>query len=100
VRILAVFVEPDAIRTEVVAVLSRDGPEARVERAWAGESGNVYTLHSQVGVGHLPMSRLKRMPRRVSDYGVSRSAVPMPVGWLLFAVSLGVGVLIGWLIWG
>ena len=27
-------------------------------------------------------------------------AIPLALGWLLFAVALGIGILIGWLIWG
>jgi ATP-dependent Clp protease ATP-binding subunit ClpC len=47
--------------------------------------------------------RIGRTPRRVSSYagprrfGVSAALV---LGWLLFAVALAVGVLIGWAIWG
>jgi ATP-dependent Clp protease ATP-binding subunit ClpC len=41
--------------------------------------------------------------RRSSAYGPRTIAIgsgPLVVGWLLFAVALGVGVLLGWLIWG
>ena len=44
------------------------------------------------------------MPRRVAAYGPgsmqTSPALPLVLGWLLFAVALGVGVLVGWAIWG
>ncbi len=43
-----------------------------------------------------------RMPRRVAAYGspAPSSLQPLLLGWSLFAVALGIGILIGWLIWG
>jgi hypothetical protein len=38
------------------------------------------------------------MPRRARAKTATREV--LVVGWLLFGVSLGIGVLIGWLIWG
>jgi protein-arginine kinase activator protein McsA len=44
------------------------------------------------------------MPRRVAAYGPpptrTSSALQLVLGWLLFAVALGVGILVGWAIWG
>ena len=44
------------------------------------------------------------MPRRVAAYGPASTqrspALPLVLGWLLFAVALGVGILVGWAIWG
>ena len=42
--------------------------------------------------------------RRVADYGpASTQASPvlqLVLGWLLFAVAMGIGILVGWAIWG
>jgi len=44
------------------------------------------------------------MPRRVAEYGPPSTrkspALLLVLGWLLFAVASGVGVLVGWAIWG
>ena len=49
----------------------------------------------------IPRRRSARMPRRIATYGESaRRRTKLLTGWLLFAVSLGVGILIGWAIWG
>jgi ATP-dependent Clp protease ATP-binding subunit ClpA len=64
-----------------------------LERAWAGEP-----------LPQLPVRSLgssQRMPRRVSDYDPEPGrSFHMVIGWLLFAVALGVGIVIGWAIWG
>jgi hypothetical protein len=43
------------------------------------------------------------MRRRVATYGagVTTTSLMSPIvfGWLLFAVAMGVGILIGWAIW-
>ena len=43
-------------------------------------------------------------PRRVAEYGpggMPTSPIsPIVLGWLLFALALGAGILIGWAIWG
>lgn len=44
--------------------------------------------------------RLWRLPARVPSSGSRNLVSPLVVGWTLFAVALGVGVLIGWAIWG
>ena len=70
VRILAEFASPADIRSEVV-------------RALSGESE-----------GPPRRQRLVLRPRR------RIFVLPLVVGWLLFATALGVGILIGWAIWG
>ena len=44
------------------------------------------------------------MPRRIHTYGRGAklwlSSTAIAVGWLLFGVALGIGILIGWGIWG
>jgi ATP-dependent Clp protease ATP-binding subunit ClpC len=74
VRILAEFATPAAVRAEVVRAFS--GGSARV----AAESSKRkrLTLHRR---------------RRIF-------VLPLVLGWLLFATALGVGILIGWAIWG
>jgi ATP-dependent Clp protease ATP-binding subunit ClpC len=45
----------------------------------------------------------RRLPRRSAQYGTWRSADAtslLMLGWLLFAAALGIGILIGWAIWG
>ena len=49
-----------------------------------------------------PSSR-RRLPRRVATSHELRrpsATTALVVGWLLFAAALGVGILIGWAIWG
>jgi ATP-dependent Clp protease ATP-binding subunit ClpA len=43
-----------------------------------------------------------RMPRRVASYGEfeTHPARSLVLGWLLFGAALGIGILIGWAIWG
>ena len=44
--------------------------------------------------------RPRRTPRRISDSTAPSPAGWIALGWLLFGGALGVGILIGWLIWG
>jgi ATP-dependent Clp protease ATP-binding subunit ClpC len=79
-RILLDFgVSPDAVRDVVVRALSGTG--ARVQ------------LHGP-GATSMPVMRRLRQPPR---FALSSALL---LGWLLFAVALGVGVAIGWAIWG
>jgi ATP-dependent Clp protease ATP-binding subunit ClpC len=44
-----------------------------------------------------------RIRRRRTGYGpalAEHAAFPFVLGWLLFAAALGIGLLVGWLIWG
>jgi hypothetical protein len=43
---------------------------------------------------------MRRPPLRVPGYRPRSPLVPVAVGWLLFAGALGIGILIGWAIWG
>jgi hypothetical protein len=49
-----------------------------------------------------PGSRLRSggMPQGSVSYAVGLGVAPLFLGWLLFGVALGIGVLISWLIWG
>jgi len=51
-----------------------------------------------------PPVRSRRMPRRISSYDpepVRPGPTPaLVIGWALFGLSLGIGILIGWAIWG
>jgi ATP-dependent Clp protease ATP-binding subunit ClpC len=47
-----------------------------------------------------PRVRMRRPPLRVPGYRPRSPLVPVAVGWLLFAGALGIGILIGWAIWG
>jgi ATP-dependent Clp protease ATP-binding subunit ClpC len=81
-RILLDFGVPaDAVREEVLRSLGGAPGGARVQ------------LH---GPGAMPspiMRRLKEPPR----FALTSAVL---LGWLLFAVALGVGIAIGWAIWG
>jgi ATP-dependent Clp protease ATP-binding subunit ClpC len=79
-RILLDFgVSPDAVREAVVRALSGTG--ARVQ------------LH---GPGAMPMPAMQRL-RQPPRFHPGSAIL---LGWVLFAVALGVGIAIGWAIWG
>ncbi len=71
-----------------------------LERAWSGEfpfhppRAVLYPERASLGFGGI-----RRMPRRVSNYAPERLAGPLLLGWLLFGAALGIGILIGWLVW-
>jgi hypothetical protein len=49
----------------------------------------------------LPPEVIQQLKLTSTVGGRRRRTLPeLVVGWLLFAVALGVGVLIGWAIWG
>ncbi len=57
------------------------------------------TLRNQVigmlsGPGHTRVSGTARRSRRTSPYAA------LLLGWALFAAALGIGILVGWAIWG
>jgi ATP-dependent Clp protease ATP-binding subunit ClpC len=79
-RILLDFgVSSDAVREGVVRALSGTG--ARVQ------------LNGPGATAMPAMKRLKRPPRL-------QLSSALLLGWVLFAVALGVGIAIGWAIWG
>jgi ATP-dependent Clp protease ATP-binding subunit ClpC len=79
-RILLDFgVSSDAVRDAVVRALS--GMGARVQ------------LHGPGATAMPAVQRLKRPPR----FQLSSALL---LGWVLFALALGVGIAIGWAIWG
>jgi hypothetical protein len=72
-----------------------------VERAWERREPAVpRSTGRRRRPRRVPAVRPRTMPRRTSDYGPPSPARWIAVGWLLFAGALGVGILIGWLIWG
>jgi hypothetical protein len=80
-----------------------------LQRAWRGEEppraeGLPWSVQSTVGRSAESTYRLaplfSRIPKRSSTYGPPTMRSQLLVGWMLFAVALGVGVLIGWAIWG
>lgn len=73
-------VSADRIRDEVVRMLGRPPP--------AG------------GPPPPPVPWPRPRRRRRYAWSPERPSVLILVGWLLFAVALGIGILIGWLIWG
>jgi ATP-dependent Clp protease ATP-binding subunit ClpC len=84
-QILAAFdVDAEIIRNEVIRTLSGPGrPQSEV----AAEARS----RPHPREGH----------RRALGYAPGRmEAVPLVLGWLLFGVALGLGVVIGWAIWG
>jgi hypothetical protein len=80
-----------------------------LERAWKAPVPTPATPNPAVLPGGRVVSFGGRhsfgsMPRRVAAYGPASTqkspALPLVLGWLLFAVALGVGILVGWAIWG
>jgi hypothetical protein len=74
-----------------------------VERAWEGRESEL-----KPGIGRalrprgVPIARAGRMPRRVSSYASTSISSParwIAVGWILFGGALGIGILLGRLIW-
>jgi hypothetical protein len=72
-------VSSDAVPDGVVRALSGDG--ARVQ------------LHGAGATAMPAMQRLRRQPR-------FQPSSALLFGWVLLAVALGVGIAIGWTIWG
>jgi len=71
-----------------------------LQRAWADEERPLPSAHRlSMGTYH-PAPRFSRTPRGSATYGAPTMFSRLLAGWLLFAVALGVGVLIGWAIWG
>jgi ATP-dependent Clp protease ATP-binding subunit ClpA len=83
-RILLDFdVDAERIRVELIRMLSGEG---RVGARAASVP---------------PRRAVASMPRRTTESAsLSSWMVPLLLGWALCALALGVGVLIGWLIWG
>jgi ATP-dependent Clp protease ATP-binding subunit ClpC len=116
-RILLDFdADAETIRNEIIPMLSGPGgqqpgagpgsdpsswgPE-EAERARARAEARIFA-HDPSAATEL-RSRYRAQFRRRAGLGYARGrmqAVPFLPGWLLFGVSLGLGVLIGWAIWG
>ena len=85
-QILAAFdVDADTIRNDVIRTLSGPG------RPQGGVAAELRSRPPRSQGG--PHEGLGYAPARME-------AVPLLLGWLLFGVALGLGVLIGWAIWG
>jgi ATP-dependent Clp protease ATP-binding subunit ClpA len=106
-RILLDF-DADAtkIRDEVVRMLSRPGGRRPSEEEytepfpWGLDPGAGIRNDPNVSFRISPW-RIGRMPRRVSDYGPSDDRrVFLVLGFALFGVASGIGLFVGWLIWG
>ena len=71
-----------------------------LERAWWNEPASVADPAYAPSPG--VFATLSRMPRRVAIYGrpVVSPHLPLLLGWALFAAAMGIGILIGWAIWG
>ena len=120
-RILLDFdADADKVRDAVLRALGSQrrpvGPELRaeIERVRAekeaalarGDEEQAAALHAEEG-------RLRRVADEPvppfppslpgwasSGFRARDAAIPFVVGWLLFAAALGVGILVGWAIWG
>jgi ATP-dependent Clp protease ATP-binding subunit ClpC len=84
VRILAGFTDPERIRQELLSVLTGESGSSVIEMPYEGGSA---------------WPRMPVRPSRLSG-GSGITAAAILLGWLLFALALGIGILIGWLIWG
>jgi ATP-dependent Clp protease ATP-binding subunit ClpA len=112
--------DTEKIRNEIIRMLSGPGPaqpvdpelRPEIERLRAKKDAAIdagqFERAAQLrdrerrlrhGEGEHP-SELR--PPRWTGYGppVLRTTSPFVLGWLLFALALGVGLLLGWLIWG
>jgi ATP-dependent Clp protease ATP-binding subunit ClpC len=85
-RILMDFAQLEEIRAVALAIIAAGRP--REERA---SRSHLSTLAPEV-IDELKLTR--------AAVGNKKALSLLLVGWLLFAVALGVGVLIGWAIWG
>jgi hypothetical protein len=73
----------------------------RLERAWAGEpEPPVVSVWESMRPPPPVRVRPRRMPRRVADYAPGSVLRPLLLGWCMFGVAAGIGLLVGWLIWG
>jgi ATP-dependent Clp protease ATP-binding subunit ClpC len=96
-----ILLESDAdaekIRHEIIRMLS--GPGTRAQRP-----GGATVVTMSGGPGGRVQSRVSMPHRTVSRTpGRGRSLLTVELlvaGWLLFAGALGIGVLVGWAIWG
>jgi ATP-dependent Clp protease ATP-binding subunit ClpC len=84
VRILAGSTDPERIRQELLSALSCESGSSVIDIPYEGGAA---------------WPRIRARPSHLSP-GSGLTAAAILVGWLLFAVSLGIGLLIGWLIWG
>jgi ATP-dependent Clp protease ATP-binding subunit ClpC len=86
-RILADFdAPPQKVAHEVLSKL-----------AAAPQSEYVGSFATQLGE---PALAAPEFLNRLTELAARRSLLPLLVGWLLFGVALGLGLLLGWLIWG
>jgi ATP-dependent Clp protease ATP-binding subunit ClpC len=71
-----------------------DKMRAEIVRTLGGRAGSAWQMAVREGGGRQPRRLRRRAP---SPF---RSAAPIVVGWALFGAPLGVGILVGRLIWG
>jgi hypothetical protein len=80
-----------------------------LQRAWADEEpppahrlswGARSTFPTTAEGTYHPARRLSRIPKGRATHSAPTMFSQLLAGWVLFAVALGVGVLIGWAIWG
>jgi ATP-dependent Clp protease ATP-binding subunit ClpA len=94
--------DAEKIRNRVIEML----PAPRPSESTAGPS-TVGRHRRRLTVQAQPLWRIHSEMTPSSgwtDYArssrVRHDLLPIAAGWLLFAVSLGIGILVGWLIWG
>ncbi|MGH2995927.1 MAG: UvrB/UvrC motif-containing protein [Gaiellaceae bacterium] len=75
--------------------------EAAIEAKDFERAAALRDRERQLRFGTGEHSRELRPPRWTS-FGprIERTTFPLVIGWALFGVALGVGLLLGWLIWG
>jgi ATP-dependent Clp protease ATP-binding subunit ClpC len=84
IQILASFTDPETIRRKLLSMLT------------GGSGSSVIEIPNEGGA---VWPRMRVRPSRSSG-GSGITAAAILLGWLLFAGALGIGLLIGWLIWG
>jgi ATP-dependent Clp protease ATP-binding subunit ClpC len=83
--------ENEGVASQILLDFGADGEELRDEimRMLSGSAAPEETRRSDI---------LVLDPRRSRRW--SRRTLPLLLGWPIFGLALGIGILIGWLIWG
>jgi ATP-dependent Clp protease ATP-binding subunit ClpC len=105
-RILLDFqVDAETIRNQVIRMLSgptRLSAERQARKAEEEEEARASEALPEESTRRKGDIKLggSRMPNRRVGYAVGLGVAPLLIGWLLFGAALGIGILLGWLIWG
>jgi ATP-dependent Clp protease ATP-binding subunit ClpC len=95
--LLGLVREGEGVAMRILLDLDVDADKVREEvvRTLGGRAGAAWPMAASKGAGRRVPRGLR--PRVPSPF---RSAALLAVGWALFGSALGIGILVGWLIWG